>query len=151
MIRVSSNITLFLKIFLPTAWIVFFGLISLAILFANGEDNPMFGNWIFKLVTLSFFLLFLTFLYFTIMRLLRVEFGKEAFIVSNYFKTYQYRYSDIEQIKEYDLIVKKLIRIKMKGDTKLGRSFYFLKSPDLYEGFIRSNKEIFKELIQIDS
>ncbi len=146
--RVSSNLTLVLKIFLPTLWIAFFGLMTLAIFFSSGEENLLFGDWTFKLGVLGFFLLFLAFIYFTIMKLLRVEFAEEAFSASNYFKTYQYRYEDIEEIKEYNLILKTLVRIKMKGITKHGQSIYFLKSKAWYREFVLSHPQIFDHLIK---
>lgn len=145
--RVSSNLTLVLKIFLPTLWIAFFGLLTLAIFFASGEENLLFGDWTFKLSVLGFFLVFLVFIYFTIMKLLRVEFAEDAFSASNYFQTYQYRYIDIEEIKEYNLIFKTLVRIKMKGLTKHGRSIYFLKSKAWYNDFVAKHPQIFESLI----
>ena len=146
--RVSSNLTLVLKIFLPTLWIAFFGLLTLAIFFSSGEDNLLFGDWTFKLSVLGLFLLFLGFMYVTIMKLLRVEFAEEAFSASNYFQTYQYSYEDIEEIKEYNLILKSLVRIKMKGLTKHGRSIYFLKSKVWYNDFIAQHPQIFEGLIR---
>ena len=58
MIRVSSNLTLVLKIFIPTMWIVFFGMLTVAILLADSGDNPLFGNPIFKLGAALFFIFF---------------------------------------------------------------------------------------------
>jgi len=145
--RVSSNLTLLLKIFLPTLWITFFGLLTLAIFFSSGEENHLFGDWTFKLSVLGFFLLFFIFIYFTIMKLLRVEYSQTAFSASNYFKTYQYSYDDIEFIKEYDLIIKTVVRIKMKGKTKHGNSIYFLKSKEWYNGFVESNPQIFDNIV----
>lgn len=146
--RVSSNLTLVLKIFLPTLWIAFFGMLTLAIIFSSGEDNLLFGDWTFKLSVLGFFLLFLVLIYFTIMRLLRVEFDEQTFSASNYFQTYQYRYEDVEEIKEYDILIKTIVRIKMKGKTKHGNSIYFLKSKAWYKGFTESRPEIFEPLIK---
>ena len=145
--RVSSNLTLVLKIFLPTLWIAFFGLLTIAIFFSSGEENLLFGDWTFKLSVLGFFLVFLFFIYFTVMKLLRVEFSTEAFSASNYFQTYQYSYEDIEELKEYNLIFKTLVCIKMKGITKHGRNIFFLKSKAWYNDFIAKHPEIFENLI----
>ena len=145
--RVSSNLTLVLKIFLPTLWIAFFGLLTIAIFFSSGEENLLFGDWTFKLSVLGFFLVFLFFIYFTVMKLLRVEFSPQAFSASNYFQTYQYSYEDIEELKEYNLILKTLVRIKMKGETKHGRNIFFLKSKVWYNDFIAEHPEIFEDLI----
>ncbi len=146
--RVSSNLTLVLKIFLPTLWIAFFGLLTLAIFFSSGEENLLFGDWTFKLGILGFFLVFLLFIYKTIMRLLRIEFAENAFSASNYFETHQYKYEDIEEIREYNLLFKTLVQIKMKGLTKYGRSLYFLKSKAWFNGFVESHPQIFDSLIK---
>lgn len=145
--RVSSNLTLVLKIFLPTLWIAFFGLLTLAIFFSSGEENLLFGDWTFKLGVLGFFAIFLAFIYKTIMKLLRVEFAEDTFSASNYFETHQYQYEDVEEIKEYNLIFKTLVQIKMKGLTKYGQSLYFLKSKAWYNDFVESRPHIFDNLI----
>lgn len=147
-IRVSSNLTLVLKIFLPTLWIAFFGLMTLAILFSSGDENLLLGDWTFKLSALGLFIVFFLFIYFTIMKLLRVEFAENTFSASNYFQTFQYNYEDIAEIKEYNLILKTLVRIKMKGLTKHGHSIYFLKSNAWYNDFVAEHPHIFDDLIR---
>lgn len=146
--RVSSNLTLVLKIFLPTLWIAFFGLLTLAIFFSSGEENLLFGDWTFKLSVLGFFLLFLAFIYFTIMKLLRVEFDEGTFSASNYFQTYQYKYEDIEEIVEYNILIKTIVKIKMKGLTKHGKSIYFLKSKVWFKDFVESRPQVFEGLMR---
>jgi len=146
--RVSSNLTLVLKIFLPTLWIAFFGLLTVAIFFSSGEENLLFGDWTFKLGVLGFFLIFLLFIWSTIMKLLRVEFSEEAFSASNYFETYQYKYEDIEEIIEYNILIKTIVQIKMKGKTKHGQNIYFLKSKAWYNGFVKEHPHIFQDLIK---
>ncbi len=145
--RVSSNLTLVLKIFLPTLWIAFFGLLTVAIFFSSGEENLLFGDWTFKLSVLGFFLVFLFFIYFTLMKLLRVEFSDPTFSASNYFQTYQYRYEDIDKIKEYNLILKTVVCIKMRGVTKHGKNIYFLKSKAWYNDFVAEHPHIFTGLL----
>ena len=82
------------------------------------------------------------------MKLLRVEFAEKYFSASNYFQTYQYKYEDIEEIKEYNLIFKTLVRIKMKGLTKHGQSISFLKSKAWYNDFVTKHPQIFESLIR---
>lgn len=146
--RVSSNLTLILKIFFPTLWIAFFGLLTIAIFFSSGEDNLLFADWTFKLSVLGFFLLFLVIIYFTIMKLLRVEFAEKTFSASNYFKTYQYKYEDIDEIVEYDILIKTIVRIKMKGMTKHGRSIFFLKSKSWFNSFVEAHPETFTTILR---
>lgn len=146
--RVSSNLTLVLKIFIPTMWIVFFTLLTLGILLSSPEDNHLFGNVFFKLGFLIFFLLFFAIIYFTLMRLLRVEYGDNVFSATNYFKTYRYHFDDVAAIYEYDLLFKKLIRIKMKAKTSLGSNLYFLRSAELYDDYVASHPHIYGDLLK---
>lgn len=82
------------------------------------------------------------------MRLLRIEFSEDSFSASNYFVTHRYKYEDVEEIKEYSLIFKTVVEIKMKGPTKYGKSLYFIKSKAWYNGFIESHPQIFEPLIK---
>lgn len=142
--RVSSNLTLVLKVFVPTLWITFFGLMTVAVLFA-GEDNFFFAQTHIKLIFLVSFLVFLALIYFTVMRLLRVEFGEGVFTASNYFKTLQYTFDDIDDIIEYDMLIKKLVRIKMKGKTQYGSSIYFLASQPHYREYKQKHRALFED------
>lgn len=146
--RVSSNWTLVLKVFVPTLWIVFFTLFTVAVIFSSGVDNALFGSPVFKLGTVGFYLLFFALIYMTLMKLQRVEYGDEAFTASNYFKTYRYRYKDVERIKIVDLLLKKLVIIQMKSKTSLGRNIYFLRSAALHDDFVQTHPHIFQSLIQ---
>ena len=83
--RVSSNLTLFFKMFLPTMWIVFFGTFGLAIFVTDSSQIPLLTSTTFKYSFLIFYLLFFGILYYTLIPLKRVEMGKEYYIVSNNF------------------------------------------------------------------
>lgn len=148
MYRVSSNLTLLLKVFFPTAWIVFFGVLTLAIFVSNPSDNPMLDNWIFRFTFLGFFILFFVFLYFTLMQLKRVEFGKEHIFISNYFKTYRYRFEDIHTIKEYNLLFKNLMVIHLKSKGKLGKKIPFLVNDLRFKEFLNTHPELLAHLVK---
>ena len=117
--RVSNNITLFLKMFLPTFWFVFFTTFLIAIFFIDPDKIPLLGSSQFKMVYIGMYLIFAVFLYFTIMQLLRVDMGPDKFYVSNYMKTYAYAYSDIKAIKETNYGIVRLITIHLKNKGAL--------------------------------
>jgi len=125
-IRISSNVTLFLALFLPTFWLVFFGLFTIAILIADQSELPFptisYIRWVFLAIFLLFFLL----IYFTIMRLKRVELSNESLFVSNYFKTYRYAFSDVEKIKSYNFSLFEVLIIHLKAKGKFGQRIPFL-------------------------
>lgn len=144
--RVSSNVTILLKIFIPTVWISFFGLLTLTILLSDGANLPMGGSLIFKLGTVTFYLFFLVLMYFTIMKLKRVDFGEDGIYVSNYFKTYRYKYEDIASINENNMTLFHLGTILLKAKGKFGKKIRFIISKANYEFFIEQNPDLFIHL-----
>lgn len=133
--RISSNWTLFLKIFLPTFWVVFFGALTVGMWLIN---TPAFGDvkaLPFKLGLTAFFLVGTTLLYFSIFQLLRVDLDENHLFVSNYFKTYRYPFDDIEQIVERDLGFFHLVRIRLKGRGRFGSRINFLLDDSMLKAY----------------
>lgn len=139
--RLSSNATLFLRIVIPTFWIVFFGLLIVAILLFDPEDNPFMNNPIVKYSLASGFLIFLFIMYRTIMQLKRVDADKEHLYVSNYFKTYRYKLHDIETIKEIDFGAFIIVRIVLKQKGAFGDTIPFLLNKPTFDDFIHHHPE----------
>ncbi len=124
--RLSSNWTLFLKIFLPVFWISFFGGFVIAAYVTNSIEAPQFTNGKFRLQSVIFVLSGLVFFLFTFFRLKRVD-GDEGFIyISNYFRTFRYSVDSIEEIIIYDHIIVKAAHMKFKGRTSFGNKIIFL-------------------------
>jgi hypothetical protein len=145
--RISSNWTLILKIFLPTAWITFFGLLTLAILLAGPGELPMGGGLVFKLVFTLGFIVFFGFLYFTVLRLKRVDFSDDGIYISNYFKSYRYQYLDVAKIEETNLGLFTLGTLFLHQKGSFGRKIYFLISQIHYQDFLDKHPDRFKHLL----
>ena len=94
--RVSSNLTVFFKLFLPTVWIVFFTIFTISIFTIDGQSLPFLTSPVFKYPFLLVYLIFFALIYFTIVQLKRVEMGSDCYFVSNYLKTYRLVFEDIE-------------------------------------------------------
>lgn len=145
--RVSSNLTMMLRLILPILWTVFFGSFAIAFFIADPADTPVLYNPIFKWGYLLCFFLFLLFLKVTFMRLLRVEFDEEYVYVSNYFKTYRYSFSDISDIKEDDWLLFKLIRIKLKEKAKFGKTIPFIAAKTRLNIYMKEHPEQFERFV----
>lgn len=139
--RLSSNLTLFLKIFLPTFWIVFFGMIVLGMFILDPEDNPFLGNPIVKSSLLVGYLLFLLIFYKTIMTLKRVDADREYLYVSNYFKTYRYQLSDIQTIEEIDFGVVLILKVILKNQGAFGDKIPFILNRPTFDDYIENHPE----------
>ncbi|HKK88819.1 MAG TPA: hypothetical protein VJ917_08210 [Saprospiraceae bacterium] len=127
MIRVSSNSTMFLRFFVPIVWIVFFGAISLAMVFHRGFQNAMAeihtalvpGLIVLYLLTVGALAL-------TIMRLKRIECDELFLYASNYFKTARYPYHQIKDIREQSFFGVPLVDVELKKKGVFGRRLFFI-------------------------
>lgn len=124
MIRLSSNSTLFFKVFIPVFFIVFYGLFSVFLLLT--DESPL-GNqtWV-PYSNLVFFLSVVFILYKTVWPLVRVECGPELFIVTNYRHTYQYTYDSIKDYSEAKLFFWTVGYIEFHSKSKFGDSVSFI-------------------------
>ena len=133
--------------FIPAAWITFFGLMTVAFLFVDQGFLPFGGGPIVRFGFLIVFLFFLALIYLFLLPLKRVDMSDDGIYVSNYFKTYRYQYIDIESIKERDLLFRKLGTITLKQKGKFGRKIRFLISPVHYSDFIKAHPDLFSHLL----
>ncbi len=147
--RVSTNLTTFLKLAVPTVWIVFFTTLLIAILLVDKQTLPFLTTTSFRLGYIIVYLIFFAFLYMTVMQLKRLELGEENYLVSNYFKTYKMIYSDIESIRILPLWRFKIMTIRLKAKSSFGKKLHVLLSSHLYELFLENHPktaEILNEL-----
>lgn len=139
--RISSNATLFLKIFFPTFWIVFFGVFALAI---SRLDATHFGSapafWV-KLGFIAFFLAGTALLYLTLMKLKRVELDELYVYASNYFKTYRYPYHNVKKITERDMGLFHLVQIHLRTPGHFGKKITFLLDERMLRDFLEKHPE----------
>lgn len=149
--RVSSNFTVFFKLFLPTVWIVFFTIFTISLFTVDEQTLPLLTSPVFKYPFLAAYLLFFALIYFTIMQLKRVELGPDCYYVSNYLKTYRLIYDDIESIKTFSLERLELVTFKLKAKSSFGNKIVFLASKQLMDIFRKSHPNLdqyFKEITQ---
>lgn len=140
--RVSSNSTVFFKLFIPTAWIVFFTTFTAALFLVDGRSLPFLTSPLFKYPFLLGYFLFFVILYYTVMQLKRVEMGPEHYYVSNYLKSFRLVYDDIEKISIIPLGRLQLITFRLKAKGSFGKKITFLASKQLFELFMKTNPEV---------
>lgn len=137
--RISSNATLFFKIFLPTFWVAFFGGFTLVVLISNLKQFPLFNFFYFKLGLLAFFLSIVAILYFTVGQLKRVEVDGGGLYASNYFKNYRYPFSNIEKMTERDMGLFRLVKIYLKQPGKFGKKITFILDEAMLKDYFDKN------------
>lgn len=124
--RVSSNFTLFFKIFLPVFWIVFFGAFTIASLFFKFNYVGNIPALYFRIGVVLFYVSGLLMFIFTLMRLTRVELGDDKVYVTNYFKHIQYPFASVKSIEvsQFGFLKVGIVTLKEKGS--LGRKMRFI-------------------------
>lgn len=139
--RVSSQLTIVLRIALPTAWFTL--ILSITILLgwtirgkAGLMANPII--WISLLIILGTGFFFVKFL---LWRLYRVDMDDRFLYISNYFKTYKYDLSDIESITNSKILPGRVYCIHLKSKGSFGRNIYFLAAQALWKDYIDTHQQ----------
>jgi hypothetical protein len=144
--RVSSSLTIILRIALPTMWAA--SVISLVVLLSwsiGGRAN-IFANLI---VLIGLFLIIacgIAFIKLILWKLYRVEMDDKYVYVSNYFRTFKYPFQDIESIKGVSLAPERIFKIRLKSKGSFGKVIYFLASQKLWQGFIETHSHQLKNI-----
>ncbi|MEL6636012.1 MAG: hypothetical protein AAFW73_08780 [Bacteroidota bacterium] len=146
--RVSTSATILLKFFLPTFWMVFFGSIAGALLLSEQDFYGRISIFSIRIGMIGFFLFGVAVLYWSVMRLKRVEMDPHFVYVTNYFKTYRYPYHNIEKMTESDYLFFRSIHIHLKEAGNFGRKITFVVSQKLFKDFLSEHPEIAQQLIE---
>jgi hypothetical protein len=144
--RVSTNLTLFYKFFVPIFWIVFFGSMTIAAFVYKKDYYGEIPGTPFRIGMVVFFLSGVLMFLLTIMRLKRVELSEDHLYVTNYFKHLRYPYQDIEKISESEFAIFKVVTVYLKAPGTFGKKFTFLASRDRYAEFWREHSDLHNEL-----
>ncbi len=141
--RISSNLTLFFKIFIPVFWTTFYGLFTLVMFLSGDSTIQLFHSELLRYSNLFFYLSTLLIMYLTIFQLKRVELSVDGIFVTNYFRTVKYSYDSVESLgyRNYYLFKVGFIRLKEKGF--FGKKIVFLLKKGYLEKFIEEHPEKF--------
>jgi hypothetical protein len=144
---ISTNLTLFLKIFIPVFWMVFFGAFTMGTFIKDIPVGPFLPET-FRWVALVFFITGTVFLYFTLMQLKRVEMDPDYMYVSNYFKTLRYPYPSIDKIKERDWLLFHTVHVRLRERGSFGQDIVFLCRGKKLTRYLNKHPEVAKRLFE---
>ncbi len=147
MARVSTNLTLFLKLFVPTFWIVFFSAFTFAVWMTDARNLGGLPEKPLQIGSLVFLLIGIFLLYKTVMQLKRVEMDPEFIYVTNYQKHARYPYHNIEKIEELDYLLFNLVHIHLKTPGYFGKKIVFIPSKKRFQDFLNEHPEVVGDLI----
>ena len=147
--RVSTNLTLFYKFFIPVFWIVFFGALSIAALAYSFDYVGNIPARNFRIGMVLFYLSGLLLLAFTLMRLKRVEADEHYFYITNYFKTARYPFHNIERVEESKIFFFRTAFIYFKEPGLFGKRIFFVPSNYRFQEFWDTHPELKEELLVV--
>ncbi len=144
--RVSSQLTIVLRIALPTIW--FTTLLSLTILlgWAVRGKAQVFTNpfvWLGLLFVLG---TGIAFIYFILWRVYRVDMDERFVYISNYFKTFKYPFTHVDNIKDSDFLPGRIFKITLKSKGSFGKEIYFLASQKLWKDFVTEHPGLLRNI-----
>jgi hypothetical protein len=140
--RVSSQLTIMLRIFLPTVWFTLMLSIVILLMWTVRGKAGLLANpfiWVGLLLILGCGFVVV---YFFLWRLYRVDMDDRYMYISNYFRTYKYPFSDIETISDSGALPGRLFRITLKAKGSFGRHIYFLAAQVLWQDFLAGHDEV---------
>ncbi|MCI5080487.1 MAG: hypothetical protein MRY78_02275 [Saprospiraceae bacterium] len=140
--RVSTNLTLFLKFFIPVFWLVFFGAFTILIFAYDLEYVAQIPIVTFRIIAVLFMLSGIALFYFTLFRLKRVEMGEQFVYVTDYFKHVRYPYHNIDRIEESTFGFLKVVSIYLKTPGSFGKRVLFIASGKKYDEFWKNHLEL---------
>jgi hypothetical protein len=146
MTRISSNLTLVFRLFIPVFFAAFYGVFTIVTWIGNPEDLGYLGQPLFRYSNTAFFFSAATILFLTVWKLKRIEFTETHIYVTNYFKTYRYVLEDIASMNKTNLFLFSTLTIKFHSRTYFGKSVVCMIAPANYKNWANQNESLIERL-----
>ncbi len=146
--QLSSNSTLFYRLFVPTLWLGFFVAFFLSVLFADKSDIGGLGINGLKWGLLAFIVTFIFVFKYTLWKLLRVDTDLEYVYVTNFFRTVRYPLLDVEKIEISKGFIYNYGVLNLRGAGYFGKKLNFIASKPRVEKFIAAKPTVKIEIVK---
>lgn len=137
--QLSSSLTLFWVIAVPTMWSAFFGIFTIAVFFSEREYFGFVSSALLKVLIPIILLGGLLIFVYTIMRFRRIDLDADFVYATNYMKTYRYPWHNVESIQTKKGILFNKGFIKLKEEGNFGTQLSFLLSNRRWREFVEQN------------
>ena len=125
--NLSSNLTLFWRVFLPVFGTVFLSGMLLAFWLINPNDLYLpYSIWWPRAVIGVLWLAWLLFVWRTLWPLKRVDADDGHLYITNYWLTVRYPWTDVEQLTEKKWFWRNQVVLRLKAPGRFGQDLYFL-------------------------
>lgn len=127
-VTLSSNLTLFWRIFVPIFSTIFLTGLVLAFLLMDANDFyisilPMSA---FRVLLVAIWIFWIYFMRRTLWRLKRVDADSLFFYVTDYWTTVRYPWHDLEQMDETHRMGRRIVHFCLKAPGRFGQKISFL-------------------------
>lgn len=142
--QVSSNLTLFYRLFIPVFFVVFCGCMTV---FLWAKPQQYYGNLDGSHLRIGFTVFFitsLTLMFFTIWKLKRVEMSNQWVYITDYFKQARYPWTNIKDISEHSFLFFKIVKVKLNEPGSFGNNITFVASKSKWEIFKKEHSTLFE-------
>lgn len=145
--RVSSQLTIMLRIFLPTVWFTFVLSIIILLLWAVRGKAGLLANPFIWIALVFIFVSGFALIRFLLWKIYRVDMDEQFIYISNYFRTYKYPYSDVVSIRDSNIGTNRIFVIELKSKGSFGKKIHFLASQALWSDFVKHHPRQLGHLI----
>jgi len=139
--QLSSSLTLFWTVAVPTMWGAFFGIFTLAVFLSSREFYGFINATYLKILLPSILFGGMFLWYMTFMKFRRIDIDRDFIYATNYIKTYRYPWHNVDKIKTKKGIIFNKGIIFLKEGGKFGSKMSFLLSNRRWSEFV--NEDIF--------
>ena len=140
--RVSSQLTIALRIALPTIWFTAIVSTFVMLMWAVRGKAGLFSNPYIWIGILLILVTGYAFTHFILWRLYRIDMDGDHLYVSNYFRTYKYPYAEVVSISDAGIWKERIYRVTLKSKGSFGQHLYFLASKTLWLDFKNEHPEL---------
>lgn len=139
-IMLSTNTTLFWRVFVPVFSTVFWGGFAVAFLLTDIDELYLPVNALLaRSTTLLFLLVWVLLMRRTLWRLKRVDADDTHLYVTNYWTTARYPWPDVENIEEKKRMGRRIVNLHLRAPGRFGRVISFLPG-SLYDNWKKERK-----------
>jgi hypothetical protein len=141
-VMLSSNLTLFWRIFVPVFGTVFMTGLLLAFWLINGNDLYLTAMPVLvaRLLITTLWFGWLVLMARTLWRLRRIDADSLHFYVTDYWTTVRYPWTDLQRTEEVTRWGKKIVHFHLKGKGRFGQRISFL--PGTYFDIWKTENEL---------
>ena len=137
----SSNKTLFWRVFVPVFGTIFIAVFVLAYSLTTGDDASSAPALWSKMAVVTLLLGWLYLVRRTLWRLHRVDADDTHIYVTNYWTTVRYPWDNVQQVEEVRRLGRRIVNIHLRAAGRFGQKISFLPGSS-YDEWMQQNEKI---------